>query len=225
MKRFSILSWFLLLALLLSGCINVRQKTVIREDGSGTINLHYWMKSLGDINMGDEVGGFSFIEEEIKKKYASGNTEIKDLKKYNDNVDTTTHIEVVIDFKDFNKLSEAQGFSNIKTTWSKGDDGMIFKYIIPKDTSIKKNYVTSDNKLEYTFEFPNEVISSNGTADGKNTVKWNKLISEHIDSDLEFDAIIKTKNKICGMFGIELPLILILGLFFLNKSYIKKFKK
>lgn len=226
-KNFFTVSVLLLFSLMLNGCINLNQNTVIFENGSGTINLHYWTKSYyvqggenGGIQMGDDIGGFSFMEHDIKLKYTSPVTEIKEMKKYSEMGDTTTHVSLLIAFKDFNKLSEAPGFAKIKTQWTKGEDGMDFKYIIPRDTTIKKEYIRAEDKLNYTFTFPNEVKASNGIIEG-NSAKWSKSVTDLADGEIEMTATIKTKSKFCAIFGLELPLVLLLGLIFINRKKIK----
>lgn len=228
MKKILAIFTFLLIAVFLNGCINVNQNTVIFENGSGTINLHYWTKSYytqsgegsNAIQMGDDIGGFTFIESQIKEKYTSPNTEIKEMKKYSEVSDTTTHVSLLIAFKDFNKLNEAQGFAKIKTQWIKGEDGMDFSYVIPKDTTIKKEYIRNEDKLSYTFMFPNEVLKSNGMIEDK-SVKWSKSVNELADGNIEMTATIKTKSKLCSMFGIELPVIILAGMIFINRKKIK----
>ena len=42
---------------------------------------------------------------------------------------------------------------------------MDFRYFIPNDTSLRLDYVKEINTLEYIFEFPDEVISTNGTVE------------------------------------------------------------
>lgn len=221
----------MLIGLCLSGCINVDQKTTINEDGSGTILLEYWVNSNlvnigGGVSMGDEIGGFSFMAEEIKKKYASAYSEVRSVRKNDFPADTTTHIIVDIGFKDFNKITDMQGYSNIEASYVKGKDNTQFRYFIPKDTTIKLNYTTEKNTLEYTFTFPFEVLETNGTKDPSakngNVVKWKFQTSEHATKDFELKATVKNKFQLCGMFGIELPLILMFGLIYFNANRKKR---
>ena len=148
-KTYSAICSLIFLAIIFNGCINVNQTTVINMDGSGTINLHYWTKSSNistgggqdAMQMGDDIGGFSFVDGVIKEKYNTPVTEIKEMKRYVDESDTTTHISLLIAFKDFNKISEAPGFAKTKTKWVKGDDGMDFEYILARDTTIQKRFI------------------------------------------------------------------------------------
>lgn len=229
---------FVITLMYFAGCINVNQKTKINKDLSGEMVLHYWSPTnyidIGDINMGDEISGYSFIDSEIKKKYSSGNMEITNMRRVKSNADTTTHIEINIVFKDINKLSESNGFSNIEVSFLKGNDGMDFRYFIPKDTTLRLNYVKDINTLEYSFEFPEEVISSNGTIEStenekgekmNNLVRWKFQLSDHAKEDFELKATVKKSFNICGMFGIELPVIFLFGMVLLNSKRIFKKRK
>jgi len=222
-SRYKLILMFLI-GLALSGCINVQQRVKINEDGSGTINLEYWTNTnlvdVGDVKVGDEIGGFTFDMAEVVRKYSSAYTEVSTPKKLIYPADTTTHIKLDINFKDLNKITEANGYSNIEVSYIKGKDNTQFRYFIPKDTSINLSYTKEKHTLEYIFEFPFEVLETNGTKDNTakegNIVKWKFQTSEHVKQDFEMTAVIKNKSGICGMFGIELPLVLLFGLVLLN---------
>ena len=232
-SRYKLILMFLI-GLALSGCINVQQRVKINEDGSGTINLEYWTNTnlvdVGDVKVGDEIGGFTFDSLEIIKKYSSAYTEVTRRKKLVYAADTTTHIQLDINFKDINKITESNGYSNIEVSYVKGKDNTQFRYYIPKDTSINLSYTKEKHTLEYIFEFPFEVIETNGTIDNtskeKNVVKWKFQTSDHVKQDFEMKAVIKNKSGICGMFGIELPLVLLFGLVMLklNSAKNKRYK-
>lgn len=203
----------------INGCINVDQKTVINEDLSGTIDLHYWMMSLGDMKMGDEVAGYTFIVKDARDKFTSENSQVTDIKRYDNKPDTTIHMEIKINFKDINKLTDAPGFAKHTISYVKGADGMDFKYVVPQDTAMKKHYIKESQKLEYTFTFPKKVISSNGTivdSENENVVKWSFPAMDLANGDIVMTAVVKDKSGICGLFGIELPLILISGMVLLH---------
>jgi len=236
--KLSINILFVISLMYLAGCINVNQKTKINKDLSGEMVLHYWSPSnmidIGEINMGDEIVGYSYIESEIKKKYSSGNMEITNMRRVKSNVDTTTHIELNIVFKDFNKLSESNGFANNEASYVKGKDGMDFRYFIPKDTSIRMDYVKDINTLEYIFEFPDEVTATNGTIEEtvnekgekkNNQVKWVFQLKDHATENFELTATVKDSFSICGMFGLELPIVFLFGMVILNSKKIFNKKK
>lgn len=206
--------WFLhfhiSLLIFISGCINLEQTTKINDDGSGTIILHYWTKS-SNLSMGDELGGLSFTEDKVKLNYSSPNTIVKSVNIENTDGDSNTHVKLNIDFKDFNLIPEAPGFSKIRTGWRKVNNIMEFSYVIKKD-SVNVTGM-NDNILEYKFEFPDEVISTNGIKDD-NTVTWKKTVSD-LKENIEMTATVKSNTKVCGIFGYEF-LILLCGFFFIK---------
>jgi len=203
--------WFvplfvLFLSVLISGCINYEQKTVLNSDGSGTMKIHYWAKSNNI--MGDEISGFGFTEDKAREKFSSSNTQVSDVKIEEKKEDSTKHVYLDLKFKDINKLTDAKGFSKIKASWQKGKEGMEFIYTLLKDTA-NSGFGMKDYKLIYEFEFPNEILSSNGKIEGKK-VTWNKTLAD-LNQDVELKAVVKSEKK-CGIFGIELPIIILAGL-------------
>jgi len=214
-----ILSAVLLAAFVfLNGCVNVNQKTKIDSDGSGTINLHYWSK-MKNLKNKKELGGFGFEESKVKDKYSSSNNSVKDIKIEDKLDDSTKHVNVTINFDDLNKLNSATGFQKVIPTWKEGKEGTEFSYILKKDTSAAKNMDSHKYELVYEFEFPDDVLETNGIKDG-NKVKWERTLKD-LKEDLEFTATIKSdgegtssseKGKKCGLFGLEMPLIFALGM-------------
>ena len=127
--KLSKLTFVMSVAFMLSSCVNIDQQTTINKDGSGNIVLHYWT-ATSNLSMGDELGGFSFTEDQIKKKFTSLNSDITELKIETKESDSTTHVKVKISFNDLNKLNEAEGFSKVNTVWKKTSDGFVFNYIL-----------------------------------------------------------------------------------------------
>ncbi len=213
------------MAFYLSGCVNYEQKTKLENDGSGTMKIHYWTKS-SNISSG-EVQGFGFTEEKVKANYGSGNTEVSNIKIEEKVVegDTTKNKHVTFDlkFKDLNKLNEVKGFKKTKSSWKEGKEGMDFEFILLSDTSSAKSMGSGDYKLNYEFEFPSDVISTNGNKAGANKVEWFKTVAD-LKEDIKMTATVKSDKKKCGLFGLELPIIILTGLSFFYVTR-KKFKK
>lgn len=218
-KNFAYLLVLPLLMIFASGCVNVDQKTVLNNDGTGNIVLHYWTKN-SNLSMGDEVGGFAFADTKVKENYSSANTEVTEVKIEKNDVDSTSHVNVKLNFKDFNKLSETKAYSKITPVWTKGDNGMTFSYTIAKDTANAGNMGMGEYKLTYAFEFPGSVLETNGRKDGDNRVVWEKTVAD-LKDDLVFTATVKSGGKGCGLFGIELPIVILLGSFFVFRRYKK----
>jgi hypothetical protein len=208
-------------ALMLYGCVNVDQKTKINDDGSGSITLHYWTKN-SNLSMSDEIGGFGFSEDKARTNYTSANSEVKSVNLSTNDEDSTTHVKMEVDFKDFNKLNEAAGFNKIKSSWQKGDDGYDFNYTLLQDTANASGFGMNEYKLVYEFEFPAEVASTNGNKNGS-SVKWEKTVAD-LQNDVEMTATIKSGGKKCGLFGLELPIVFLLGMTFLYSKKLRRRK-
>lgn len=206
-------------ALNLSGCVNYDQKTTLKEDGSGTMKIHYWT-SMKNFSMGTTLGKFDFDESKAKGNYASSNTDVKSCKVEEKLDDSTKHVNIEVDFKDISKLDAAKGFGGVKVSWKESPDGMEFKYTVPMDTSASKQMGASDYKVTYSFEMPAEVVSTNGTKDGQ-TVKFNYTLSD-LSKDLEMTVVTKkAKGKTCGIFGI-ISAIALIGLAYYTASKKKR---
>jgi uncharacterized lipoprotein YehR (DUF1307 family) len=209
--------FFVLFSFYLTGCVDLEQKTKINADNSGTMKVHYWTKS-SNLSMNTDLGGFGFTEDKARANYSSVNSEVTSAKVEKKDSDSTTHVNVELNFKDITKLPSAVAFKNVKVSYEKGSEGMDFKYVLLKDTAGH----SGDNKLNFDFEFPSDVISTNGKKDG-NKVSWTKTISD-LKNDVEMTATVKSGKK-CGLFGLELPIIVFTGLIFAGLKRRKQNKK
>lgn len=208
-KLFVKLSFIIIIAVTFSSCVNIDQQTTINKDGSGSIALHYWTHT-SNLSMGNELGGFSFEEAQVKKKFTSLNSDVTEVKIDNDESDSSSHVRVKITFKDFNKLNEAEGFSKTKSIWKKEKDKIIFNYTLMKDTVSSDKMASDEYKLIYGFSFPDQVLTTNGDVEG-NLVTWDKSLSD-LNEDIVMSAEINDESGVCGLFGIELPLVLLFGM-------------
>lgn len=208
---FIISSLLMVFALYLAGCVNVEQKTTLKQDGSGSMKVHYWTK-MSNVKSSSDLGGFSFDEAKAKQNYTSSNTEVKGVKVEEKLDDSTKHVTVDLTFKNINDISSAKGFEKVKAAWKEGKEGMDFSYTLAKDTSNAKNMGASDTKLNYEFEFPAEVLKTNGRKDGQKVV-WEKTLAD-LKEDLEMTATVKNEGKKCGLFGMEFPVMALAGLAF-----------
>lgn len=211
--------FIILAAAYLSGCVNVEQKTVIKNDGSGSMKVHYWTK-MSNLSTSTELGSFSFDKDKAKTNYTSSNNEVEDVKIEDKLDDSTKHVTLEVKFKNINDISSAKGFEKVKASWKESKEGMDFAYTLLKDTANAKNMGASDTKLTYEFEFPGEVLQTNGNKDGK-SVKWNKTLAD-LKEDINMTASVKTSGKKCGLFGMEFPLLALAGMAFTSLSFKKK---
>src|SRR4030095_10584124 len=191
----------------LVGCVNYDQKTVLKEDGSGSMKIHYW-SSMKNFSMGTTLGKFDFDEAKAKDKYKSSNSDVTSIKVEDKLDDSTKHVYIDMTFKDINKLSDAKGFDGVKATWKEVTDGMELKYTLSKDTSAAKQMSASDYKVTCEFDMPSEIVSTNGTKDGQN-VKYSYTL-EDLGKDIDMTTVVKKpKGKLCGLIGMAMSTMLI----------------
>lgn len=220
--QFSITAIIIFAVVYLSGCVNYDQKTVLKADGSGSMQIHYWAK-LSSFSMGKTLGKFEFEEQKARDNYTSTNTDVTSLKVEDDFKDSLRHVWIDLTFKDLNKLPDAKGFKGVTPSWKETDDGMELKYIVMKDTSAAGNMGSSDYDITYEFDMPDEIVSTNGKKDGKK-VTWNYKVSD-LKNDLNLTAVVKKdKGKTCGIFGFISAMGLI-GLAYYTQRNIKRLKK
>lgn len=194
-------------ALYLSGCVNYDQKTTLKDDGSGSMKIHYW-SSMKNFSMGTTLGKFEFDEGKAKDKYKSGNTDVTSIKVEEKLDDSTKHVYLDVTFKDINKLADAKGFESVKVTWKEANDGMELKYTLLADTSAAKQMSSSDYKVTYEFEMPSEIISTNGTKDGQK-VKYSYTVAD-LGKDIDMTTVVKKSGgKLCGIIGMAMGTMLI----------------
>jgi len=199
-KLFSVLGAILFLtSVYFIGCVNYDQNTTLNSDGSGSMKIHYWTK-MSNVT-GTTLGKFDFDEAKAKQNYTSPTTDVKSVKMEDKLDDSTKHVYVDLTFKDINKLSEIKGFSDIRASWKEGKDGMELKYTLLKDTSAANQMGASDYKVTYTFEMPDEIISTNAEKKEGKTCTWEYKVSD-LGKDIDMNAVVKkAKGKTCGIFG------------------------
>jgi len=190
--------------LLFEGCITYTQKTEINTNGSGEISITYSARK-NNIILG-KIDGFAFTERKARANYESTNTDITELKVVENTSDSTISVSVKLSFKDFNKLSLAKGFSKCKPSWQIHQDTIFFSFIVLPDSSVKE-IPEIGGSLHFEYHFPTKIIQTNGKKDGK-TVSWDFNIKD-LSRQQELTAILYSKKSTCGIFGIELPLLLI----------------
>ncbi len=204
----------------LSSCIELKQVTHLNKDGSGIITLYYSTK-LSNLSMGDELGDFAFSEIKARNFLTSANSDVRELKIETKDTDSTVYVSAIVNFKDFNKLNSAKSFSKSQTLWEKTSEGYKFGFAIDKDSVKLSNFGDAKHMLMYEFDFPGDVISSNGKFSGKKA-SWTFELSQ-LKSGINMTATAKSDSGICGMFGLELPVIILLaGLVFLTIRNIRK---
>ncbi|MBL0109229.1 MAG: hypothetical protein IPP52_18620 [Ignavibacteria bacterium] len=226
------------------GGIKYFQSTKLNTDGSITMSITYSATSAEIAKNKNLIGKFSFDQNQLKEYFNfSGATFLKSNLHKDPEDPNKTAVTVEINTKNIFKIMEARVFKDIKIAYLKSDTGMIFSWYIPND------YIVSNSIDTYNFFVTSdiEIKSTNGLMND-NKINWfifgNKpdprgyyyvttvksdgkfVTTETKDSKNNSDSSADKKIG-CGLFGIELPLIVFLGFAFSNiskrrKEYLKK---
>jgi hypothetical protein len=100
-------------ACLVTGCLNVEEEITLKRNGSGRVNLHYWvasdlakMASMG----GSSQGGLQFSEEAVRKEF-EGKPGVKLISAKVEEKEGQTHVRQSFTFdkvESLNKLNEGE---------------------------------------------------------------------------------------------------------------------
>jgi hypothetical protein len=197
-------------------------------------NITFSPSSQSHLNI---IGNLPFVQDKIKEYFTSDNSVITKSTIYKDKTDTTiTSVALEINLRDLNKISVAKGFTGVDASWVKSDSGMVMRWLFTPANK-NTNEITS---YQISFNFEGDVKSTNGVKKDKTVtyfVTADKMdpkgayFTATIDSDGKTSRTFKGKetnvsnenpksvNKTeenkpssCGLFGIELPLVLLGGL-------------
>jgi len=231
-KHRAVLIFILAVIPFLLGMDNIYLIATMNDNGSGTIKLSYSCKESILKQNNFILQNFPFTEALAKSYFESDNSSVRKAKLDFSKADSVYFISLEIDFKDFNKLSSAKGFSNVNSSWLPADSGMIFKYIIKANPELYKNFPSQS----YLVNFASPVKSSTGIIKG-NEVVWGSRTANNTDlsKDVVMEAVVDSKGsantkssgkeekkKSCGLFSIELPIIF-LGMFVPSKLKRRKY--
>lgn len=217
-----------------SFALDYYQKTTINSNKTGTISIRY-SASTSELNGADVYYNLPFKEDKIRAAFSSGNNIIKSIG-VNTKVKDKIAVIVEINFTYIGKIVTAPYFSKVKVTYYESADSTVFMYQLPKEDNPPANF----NPV-YTFDLPaKEILKTSGTIKGNSVVYGLKpdFLKRGVTLFVKFNQTEKTSaaedNKTndkksdkgekeegsCGLFGIELPLIIGLGY-----AFNRKFKK
>lgn len=213
--------------------VNFTQTITLEKDGSGIIQLIYSEKETLVKEKNFVIGNLPFTKEKSDEYFKSGNTTIRLFNVDKDTKDNSLmRVTVGIAFKDVSKLNEMKAFSDAQVTIKNTDSGKVFTYFITPA-------FTKSNSLDNVYTILNyngAIISSNGKIAGTK-VDWFRgkeflntkviYLVATLESEKKTDSGNSSadgKEKSCGSFGLELPLIL-LGGFIIFSGKLKKMTK
>ncbi len=167
-----------LLLILLSGCLNYTQVTVIKTDGSGSMFIHYYMKwgSQRDSLLVEQIGLFQ--RDSVYKEFSSEFNKITNVEVYRDFNDSTIHAKVEFEFNTLDSLNITPAFRKSQLSIKDGGKNtkIFSQFIQPIATGFglaNKNF-----SLTYVYYLPGEILNHNATDISRNKLTWNYSIDE-----------------------------------------------
>jgi hypothetical protein len=175
------------LVLLLPGCLNYEQNTRLEEDGSGSMDIHYWISESVFMWMKD--GKLAFNEDSIRIQYEGEGIEVLDARTDANADDSTRHVRASLKFDDIRTLPSCRGFADLSFVWQSEGDVYRFEQHLPASTSSAEDLLAGYT-FTYTYEFPGTIRESNADSVDGNRAVWVVPLSE-LDKDVEFTATVE----------------------------------
>lgn len=238
-NRLIILSVFLVSFMFFGGAVKYVQNASFNNNGSGIISLTYSAKSSEVRSNNNIIGNLPFAQDKINEYFNSDVTKVTKSSVYKDKTDTTmTYVSVDLNISNLNKLKNAKAFTGVNAGWVKSDTGMVFSWLFTP-AHAKTNSI-SIYQIGVTFE--GEVKSTTGVLKGNQSIWY--VQTEKMNpggayflTTIKSDGSTKTpfsgttkesgdkktttetkteenKPSGCGLFGLELPIIISLGFAF-----------
>ncbi len=213
MKHIASLGVILVSALLLTGCLNYEQRTVLSEDGSGSLSIHY---SVGENVMSwMENGNLAFTEDKVREQYTGDGIDIESVRITTEAEDSSRHVRVELSFDEFDRLSRLRGFKNMEFHWKSEGDAFRFSHTLGV-TGSSDDASLDAFKVKYSYEFPGDILESNADSTYGRTAFWIFDLSE-MNASHSLTARIKADSGanvwwILGIIAVVISLILVVFL-------------
>ncbi|HEX9252900.1 MAG TPA: hypothetical protein VF870_11700 [Ignavibacteriaceae bacterium] len=162
----------------LNGCLNYVQNTTIYPDGSGSMQINYWMKFSDTSSVATILTLEIFNPDSIKKEFSSKFIKIKDVTTYSDTTDSTIHANIEISFNSVDSLNTANAFAQSRFSLEDGASGQkIFSQFIPPVTT---GFGIDGSKyhVTYNYDIRGDIITHNATNKSGNNLTWSYSLSE-----------------------------------------------
>ena len=161
MKRITVLA--IISLLFLTSCLNYVQNVTIYPDGSGKMQVNYWMKYSDTTNIATVQSLEIFNPDSIKKEFTSKFIKFLDIKTFSDTTDSTIHAVIDLSFSLIDSLNTVPAFAQSNFRLEDGASGQkIFsQFISPVTTGFGIN--GDQFRVTYNYDIRGEIITHNAT--------------------------------------------------------------
>ncbi len=162
----------------LSGCLNYIQDMTIYPDGSGKLQINYWM----DYNVSENIPVIEslgiFNSDSIKKEFTSDFTTVTFVEAKADTADSTLHAIIHLDFTHVDSLSKLKVFSQYEFSLKDGASSQkIYTQFIPPITT-GFGIDGSKYSVTYNIDFRGDIVTHNATYKIGNLLSWSYSLPE-----------------------------------------------
>jgi hypothetical protein len=169
---------FIIILFSINGCINYEQRAYIYPDGTGNMQIHYWMKGFDSLSISRISELNIFKVDSVSKEFDY--IFIKNLKVncYVDDSDSTVNTKIEFNFTNLDSLNFIRTFSQYQFSLTDGAAGQkVFSQFIPPITS--GFGIDSENfRIKYIYEFHGDVIFHNATDEDNRKLIWDYKYSD-----------------------------------------------
>lgn len=161
-----------LLVYIITGCINYEQKAYLYPDGTGKMQLHYWMKATDSASLASFTDLSIFNQDSVQNEFNNSFLQNLEVSCYVDSADSTINTKVKFDFNSIDSLSLIKVFSQYQFSLTDGAAGQkVFSQFIPPIVS-GFGIDTHNFVIRYIYDFHGEVISHNATSVDNRSLIW-----------------------------------------------------
>ncbi|MFZ2324482.1 MAG: hypothetical protein WAV89_12405 [Ignavibacteriaceae bacterium] len=164
--------------LFLTSCINYIQNVTIYPDGSGKMQVNYWMKYSDTTNVSTILKLEIFNPDSVKKEFMSKFVDLLNVQTYSDTTDSTIHAVIDLKFNFIDSLNTVNAFaqSNFKLEDGAAGQKIFTQFIPPITTGFGIN--GDQFRVTYNYDIRGEIITHNATGKSGNLLTWSYSLSE-----------------------------------------------
>ncbi len=166
------------LSIFLPSCLNYKQITTIKTDGSGEMFIHYWLKweDKRDSVLLNKLHIFN--TDSIGSEFSSTHIILKRIETFVNYSDSTIHAQVQFEFNDFDSLKFTKAFKGANFNLLDGPGGTkIFSQFIPPFAT-GFGLKGDEFKISLVYYLPGEILDHNAKSKSRNKLTWEYSLLE-----------------------------------------------
>ncbi len=162
----------------LAGCLNYKQDVIIYPDGSGKMQVDYWMNYTDTTSLSQIMKLEIFNPDSIKNEFSSPFVKFLNVQTYSDTTDSTIHAYIELDFTLIDSLNTLNAFAQSQFKLEDGAAGQkIFSQFIPPVTT-GFGIDATKFRVTYIYDIRGEIITHNATEKSGNILTWSYTLAE-----------------------------------------------